>query len=201
MSNLSAHCVKLILPAVLKGLEDYKWRTKAGSVDLLGSMAYCAPKQLALSLPVIIPRLTTVLTEYFNYIIFNLFNSSHPNVQKAAKEALEQFTNVIQNPEIKLLVPKLLNALADPTKHTEEALASLMATSFAHYIDGPSLALVIPIIERGLKERSTEVKKRAAHTLGNMAALTEPKVHGLNLKYSLFLGFNSLFKNIDSFDA
>jgi hypothetical protein len=47
MSKLSGHGVKLLVPAVLAGLEEDDWRTKQASIQMLGSMSHCAPKQLA----------------------------------------------------------------------------------------------------------------------------------------------------------
>ena len=96
---------------------------------MLGAMAYCSPRQLSLSLPTIIPRLTGVLTD------------SHTQVRTAANKSLKQFGEVISNPEIQRMVPVLLKGLVDPDK-IPQGLSSLLKTSFMHYIDSPSLALV-----------------------------------------------------------
>ncbi|KAI9103109.1 armadillo-type protein [Phlyctochytrium arcticum] len=163
MSKLSAHCVKLVLPSLLNGLEDKNWRAKTGSIDVLASMAYLAPKQLSVSLPTVIPSLVDVLGD------------THAKVHESAKQALNTFGGVIKNPEIQALVPMLIAALVDPNGKTLPALKALLDTSFVHYIDAPSLALLVPILHRGLKERSTDIKKRAAQIMGNMATLTDPK--------------------------
>ncbi|KAK7397369.1 hypothetical protein VNO78_18538 [Psophocarpus tetragonolobus] len=164
MSHLSAQGVKLVLPSLLKGLEDKAWRTKQSSVQLLGAMAYCAPQQLSQCLPKIVPKLTEVLTD------------THPKVQSAGQMALQQVGSVIKNPEISALVPTLLMGLSDPNEHTKYSLDILLQTTFVNSIDAPSLALLVPIVHRGLRERSADTKKRAAQIVGNMCSLvTEPK--------------------------
>ncbi|TFY83754.1 hypothetical protein EWM64_g252 [Hericium alpestre] len=162
MGNMSGYGVKLILPSLLSGLDEKQWRTKKGSIELLGMMAYCAPRQLSQSLPIIIPRLTGVLTD------------SHAQVRTAANKSLKQFGEVISNPEVQALVPTFLKAMVDPAK-TPNALSALLKTSFVHYIDHSSLALVIPIVERGLRERSADTKRKATQIVGNLASLTDSK--------------------------
>ncbi|KAI3459061.1 hypothetical protein Pfo_015724 [Paulownia fortunei] len=164
MSQLSAQGVKLVLPSLLKGLEDKAWRTKQSSVQLLGAMAYCAPQQLSQCLPKIVPKLTEVLTD------------THPKVQSAGQTALQQVGSVIKNPEISALVPTLLMGLTDPNDYTKYSLDILLQTTFINTVDAPSLALLVPIVHRGLRERSAETKKKAAQIVGNMCSLvTEPK--------------------------
>ncbi|VAI01787.1 unnamed protein product [Triticum turgidum subsp. durum] len=163
MSQLTGHGVKLVLPSLLKGLEDKAWRTKQSSVQLLGAMAYCAPQQLSQCLPKIVPKLTEVLTD------------THPKVKAAGQTALQQVGSVIKNPEINALVPILLSALTDPNDHTKHSLDILLQTTFINSIDAPSLALLVPIVHRGLRERGVDTKKKAAQIVGNMSSLvTEP---------------------------
>ncbi|KAL4925909.1 putative translational activator [Aspergillus undulatus] len=176
-SNLSSYGVKQILPTLLDGLDDTQWRSQKGACDLLGAMAYLDPQQLSVSLPEIIPPLTVVL------------NDTHKEVRNAANRSLQRFGEVISNPEVKSLVGVLLKALSDPTKFTDEALDSLIKVSFVHYLDAPSLALVVRILERGLGDRSA-TKRKSAQIIGSLAHLTERKdlithlpiiISGLNL--------------------
>nr|CAH8848894.1 unnamed protein product [Trichobilharzia regenti] len=160
MSKLSAHGVKLILPALLKAIDDQQsWRTKAEAVDLLGSMTHCAPKQLSACLPQIVPRLLEVLVD------------SQERVKQAGVRALNKIGQVIQNPEVQALVPLLTDCLQQPLLDKTPCLAALRDTCFVHVLDAPSLALILPVIQRAFSDRSTETRKMAAQIFGNLHSL------------------------------
>lgn len=161
MSNTTSYGVKKMIPVAVSNLDEISWRTKRGSVELLGNMAYLDPAQLSASLSTIVPQIVAVL------------NDSHKEVRKAADQSLNRFGEVIRNPEIQKLVPILIKAIGDPTKYTEEALDALIQTQFVHYIDGPSLALIIHVIHRGMRDRSANTKRKACKIVGNMAILVD----------------------------
>ncbi|PFH38642.1 putative GCN1 [Besnoitia besnoiti] len=166
MAQLSGHGVKLILPTLIEKLEDPQWRTKVGSIELLGAMTHCAPRQLASCLPQVVPLLSEVMSD-----------TCFPKVRESARDALFAIAEVISNPEIKQLAPKLIETLVDPTtENTKRMLEVLLTTSFRNSVDAPSLALVCPIAIRGLRERGSETKHKAANIVGSMVCLaTEPK--------------------------
>lgn len=163
MRHTTSFGIKKLIPLAISNLDDIAWRSKKGAVELLGTMAYLDPAQLSSSLSSIVPEIIGVL------------NDSHKEVRKAADLALKRFGEVIRNPEIHEIVPDLIKAIGDPTKYTEEALIKLTRTKFVHYIDGPSLALIIFVIKRGMYDRSTTIKCHACRIVGNMALLVDAK--------------------------
>ena len=161
MRILSPHGVKAVLPEVMKSLNDHRWRTKLVAIKMLGSMAYCSPQSFSLCLPLIVPVLTEAC------------NNAQTAIQDAAREALQDIGNVIRTPEIADLQNTLIRALTEPHLHTSAALHTLTVTTFHHTVDAPSLSLIIPILMRGLNDRSTEDKKRAALIAGNICSLAK----------------------------
>ena len=166
MSKLSAHGVKQVLNPILASLPDEKqWKSRQESIRLLGSMAHLSPKSLATSLPQIIPRLVEAGSD------------PHPKVKESARSALNDISSVIKNPEIAELSPILLQAIGDPALKTKSALEALLSCEFMHSIDAPSLAVLIPILSRALKDRSADLKRKSAAIIGNITGmLVETKI-------------------------
>lgn len=77
MLQFSNFAIKQALPTFLKNLESQEnWRSKLSTVEALGSMAYCAPKQISSFLPQIVKALRDVM------------NDTHEKVHAAAIEAI-----------------------------------------------------------------------------------------------------------------
>ena len=74
------------------------------------------------------------------------------------------------------LVPSLLAGLSDPNNKATTCLKLLLETEFVHVVDAPSLALIMPLLQRALQLRSTESKKIATQIIANIYCLTQPKV-------------------------
>lgn len=173
MSALSPLSVALILPPLLDsaGMDGcdlrYSWRAKLGAVTWLGSMACLAPKVLTPALPRIIPSLIVALTD------------AHEKVHMAAHHALAvKYAAIIRSPEIKAALPAILRALSDPPRFASSCLGDIIGTSFCHAVDGPSLALLEPLLTRALCERGTggmtEAKRRAILVIANLGSLMDP---------------------------
>lgn len=107
MSKLSGHAVKLILPTLLEGLEERQWRAKKGAIDMMGSMAFLAPRQLAASLPTILPRLTEVLTD------------THKQVRESANGSLSRFgevRSIVYGQSLRQLISPIPSCRWSPTR-------------------------------------------------------------------------------------
>lgn len=66
----------------------------------------------------------------------------------------------------------LIEALSSPFDCNKKGLNVLLQIQFVHYIDAPSLALVIPIIDYALKQkRDSENTQKACQIVGSISQL------------------------------
>ena len=161
MKELSCYGVDKIMPNLIKDLDTMNSKGKIANIEILGQFAYCAPKQLSIYIPKIIKEIMKVLKD------------PQINVQETAVNVLEDIASTIKNPEIVDNADILIKAIQNPFESSKNALEMLMETEFYHYLDPPSLALIIPILDYNLKSQNDECKRTSAHVLGSIQVLIQ----------------------------
>jgi hypothetical protein len=163
MGCISSAGSRVLLPELLSRVtrEDANWRAKVGVIEWLGAIA-------GISAGILVPRLPQIIP----VLIDAGLNDSHGQVQLAARHALTRYGHIVANPEMRSLMPSILEALASPAQLTQACFKRILECPFAHLIDGPSLALLEPLLRRALLDRSAggaSIKKLAGQIIGNLA--------------------------------
>merc|ERR1740130_1061926 len=156
----------VVVPILLAGMNDKKWKVKAGCIELLVpclKQMENTPQQMALALPLIVPRLAEAALEV------------RAEIRNATGAVLREIGSLVASPEIKKLSQDLVTALVEPTnqKHTQSVLEKMGSQTFLSLIDPASLSLLMPVIVRGLKERDSMSKKWSAQIFGATSMLVQ----------------------------
>jgi hypothetical protein len=142
----------LICPVIFEALHSPEWRVKAIALEKLA--------QCASLLPEIIPIVTSQVWD------------TKPQVTKAAKDALLACCNTNINPDVAPAIPAVVNAICKPNE-TVKAVDELKATTFVATVDASTLAILCPILARGLKDKMALNKRSCCVVIENMSRLVE----------------------------
>jgi elongation factor 3 len=155
------NAVKAIIPHIIHSLETaQKWPEKMTDLKCIELLCKSAPAQLAFRVPDLIP------------IISGAMWDTKPEVKKTAYGTMEKLCALISNKDIERFIPELIKCIAKP-ENVPETIHLLGATTFVTDVHEPTLAIMVPLLERGLVERETAIKRKAAVIVDNMCKLVE----------------------------
>jgi hypothetical protein len=150
----------LISPVLFEALKSPEWRVKCNSMDRLAQLASTAPLQVCALLPKLIP------------IVSQQVWDTKPQVSKAAGACLLATCHTNVNPDIRPTIPAVVQAIVKPSD-TVMAIEELMGTTFVSTVDASTLALLCPVLSRGLKEKMALHKRATCLVISNMSRLVE----------------------------
>ncbi|KZT59742.1 hypothetical protein CALCODRAFT_449656 [Calocera cornea HHB12733] len=152
----------IVLPALLKQVQTAgKWQVKTGCLAVLDTLVKSAAPQMAKLTPEIVPVLAEAIWD------------TKAEVKKAAKESLTKATALVSNKDIEKFIPALIDALIQPVEKVPSTIQLLSSTTFVSEVDAPTLALMVPLLARGIQERPTATKRKVAVIVDNMAKLVD----------------------------
>eukprot|EP00560_Eucampia_antarctica_P000810 CAMPEP_0197832592 /NCGR_PEP_ID=MMETSP1437-20131217/15290_1 /TAXON_ID=49252 ORGANISM="Eucampia antarctica, Strain CCMP1452" /NCGR_SAMPLE_ID=MMETSP1437 /ASSEMBLY_ACC=CAM_ASM_001096 /LENGTH=561 /DNA_ID=CAMNT_0043436037 /DNA_START=92 /DNA_END=1777 /DNA_ORIENTATION=+ len=150
----------LICPVLFEAFHSPEWRVKENALDRMKQCASHAPRQMSVLLPQIIPTITTQIWD------------TKPQVGKAASSAILAACQTNLNPDVAPAIPAVVLAICKP-KETVRAIDELKATTFVATVDASTLAILCPILSRGLKERLAINKRSCCIVIDNMSKLVD----------------------------
>ena len=159
--SINPNSVKVVLPHIRNSIiTAQKWPEKMTGLDCIEALVETAPTQLSFLVPTLIP------------IVSESMWDTKPEVKKKAYGTMEKICKLIENKDIEKFIPELIKCVAKP-ENVPETVHLLGATTFVTDVHEPTLAIMVPLLERGLAERETAIKRKAAVIVDNMCKLVE----------------------------
>ncbi|GEQ70227.1 hypothetical protein JCM33374_g3903 [Metschnikowia sp. JCM 33374] len=153
--------VKSILPGLMSNLSTTnKWTEKVAILKAVSQLVDTAKAQVALRMPELIPALSESMWD------------TKKEVKEAAHATMTKATETIDNKDIEKFIPKLIECIAKPTE-VPETVHVLGATTFVSEVTMATLSIMAPLLSRGLTERDTAIKRKAAVIVDNMCKLVD----------------------------
>ena len=161
VNAINPNAVKSTVPHICKSIETaQKWPEKMTALDCIESMIDTVAAQLTYQVPALIPTISAAMWD------------TKPEVKKKAYGTMEKLCKLIENKDIERFIPELIKCIATPEK-VPETVHLLGATTFVTDVREPTLAIMVPLLERGLPERETAIKRKSAVIVDNMCKLVE----------------------------
>ncbi|CUM64012.1 uncharacterized protein PRCAT00001600001 [Priceomyces carsonii] len=153
--------IKALLPKLLENLvNSNKWTEKVAILGAVSQLVDTAKDQIALRMPELIPVLSETMWD------------TKKEVKDAATKTMTKSTETIDNKDIEKFIPKLIECIAKPTE-VPETVHLLGATTFVSEVTMATLSIMTPLLSRGLAERDTAIKRKAAVIVDNMCKLVD----------------------------
>ena len=81
----------------------------------------------------------------------------------------------VGNKDVDPFIPVLIDSIAKPSE-VPECVHKLSATTFVQSVGAPTLAMLVPLLVRGMADRQTAIKRKTAVITDNMAKLVDDPV-------------------------
>lgn len=159
IESMNNHSVSFVLDILFKSFTSLKWQTKCGALAILSMFKELDKQVVQQNIPKIVLRLIDMASDI------------KKDVKIQTRKCFEEICSVLDNLDILKIIPDIIDAYMEPVKCTENALDKLVGTSFINEMDISTLGLLIPLLIKGMREKTVAAKRRSALVIGNMCKL------------------------------
>ncbi|EGO25400.1 hypothetical protein SERLADRAFT_361098 [Serpula lacrymans var. lacrymans S7.9] len=139
-------------------LDKGKWQTKVGALDALKVFVATARDAVADELGHILPKVEIAM------------HDTKKEVSTAAIKCATSLCTTLANADLAPHIPALVKCMSNPDA-VPACIKALSSTTFVAEVTAPALAVLVPLLIRGLNDRSMEVQRRTVVVVDNLVKL------------------------------
>ena len=164
LTNINPNSISIILSFIFEGISpSNNWKLRVKYLQMLEKLADTFPEQICVYLPDIIPELTPHMNEI------------KKEVKTAAYNSMIACCNVVGNSDIEHMTQHIVTAIREPIK-VPEVMHELAGVVFVQSVKSSALAMVVPLLLRGLTAKLTSTRRQSAVIIENMSKLVDEPV-------------------------
>ena len=161
MHAVSPYPVDLLVPALLAGLAvKAKPPQKEATLQIITALAATAPRAIGYELVNMVSAVADLTCDI------------KKEVEAAAVECMTAICNCTGNKDLEPFLPAVIQA-AQSISNTHSCAEKLAGCIFVQNVESPALAVTMPVLSRGLNDKSEEVKRTCCLIMDNMCKLVE----------------------------
>jgi len=148
-----------VLPMLMGGMKG-KPAQKEACVAVVASVAKRGKVQVGACLVELLPAVSELVWDV------------KKEVKAAALDALEAICHCSGNKDLEVFIPTVTKSIQQPDSMAE-SIESLSSCVFVQEVEAPALAVLIPVLVRGLNFDKVDVKRKCCIIIENMCKLVE----------------------------
>ena len=163
-SKMSSNSIKEVLVHLFAASAiGLPWQTRTLALTIVASFGDFGPEQLGNALPIVIPQLTGAMGDV------------KKEVKDAANAAMIAACDVIGNRDIEGMTPHVVRSILKPDE-VPEIMHKLAGVTFVQSVNSSALAMVVPLLLRGLVSRVIATRRQSAVIIDNMSKLVDDAI-------------------------
>ena len=165
LNNINTNAITLLLQDIYKILHHRRWEPQYYGLKCILYLSINRVNSITRNLQEVIPHVSDLMV------------SSKQDISELSKETMYAICKTSGNKDIEPFIEQIIKSVITP-EEVSNCVHALASTVFVQKVEGPALAIVEPLLMRGLKENKIAMKRKVASIVANMLVLVDNPCDG-----------------------
>lgn len=165
VKKINPYAFELVFVEISKLFSGVKFQSKIQGLQMICNYAKLHPLIVSLNLPIIIECL------------INLNSDIKKEVKQGVQDCWNVISETITNVDMKPIISVMIEGYINPATKTEQALEKMSSQALVNDVDIPTLAFLIPMLVRAMKEKKVALQRKAAVVMDTLCKLIKNPIY------------------------